>query len=119
MQMILIYILILLITAGILIWYLNYEKRKQNQNTEYNQPLQRILDKNQLDNATYIECHYAQEANREDMLNEIIHQWKITNFWLGCIGIVFLFILVVIVTSIILGIQVGKEVNDMFRTISF
>lgn len=121
MQFILIFILTLLIALLILVSYLQYEKRKQNQNSKNNQ-LQinnRIMDKNPLDNATYIECHDIQEANREDMLNEILHHWKITNFWLGCIGIVFLFILVSIVASIIFSIQVGKEINDVFKTISF
>ena len=120
MQVYLIYILLVILLIGILVWYINNKKHNKKQNPKNIQKSNvRIMDKNPLDNATYIECHDVQEANRENMLDEILHQWKITNFWLGCIGIVFLFIMLGIIISIIFSIQVGREVNDIFRTLQY
>lgn len=75
--------------------------------------------KKPLDNDTYGEFQNAHENNIAVQHDEIIRQWKRTNFWLGCIGVFFLIILMYIIVNIAIAIYVGKQVNDIFSTLSF
>ena len=76
-------------------------------------------EKSALDNNTYGEFQNAHASNIAYLHKEIIRQWKRTNFWLGCIGVFFLIILMQIITNIVLSIYVGKQFNDILYALLF
>lgn len=86
-----------------------------NQNTYNNITNNKIrTGSDPLDNDTYTECYNAHENNNDERLEEIIHLWKKTNFWLGCIGTFFLICLIFLLLSIFIKLGLGIKFFELF-----
>lgn len=124
---ILIYFCIILITTCIVIKLIGEEKfkklfyksKQKEEETPKNTPI--INTENTIKLETDIQVLEAffdtAEENKSIRLDEIIHLWRRTNFWLGCIGLFFLVVLICLFITVIISAQLGIKIIDILQSI--
>lgn len=90
-----------------------------NQNNQQLNNTYAYMDERPLTNGKYEACQDNHEQLTENRLDEILKAWSTTNFWLGCIGAVFLIILISIIIGIVFIFHLGNEINNIFTAFSW